>query len=58
MTHYEFRAVVAVRPDGRRQPTDGESLRIDDLLSRGSDGLGLEVDGDGKLVLSEGADFE
>ncbi len=33
-------------------------LAVDDLLSRGSEALGFEVDAEGKLLLIEGSDFD
>jgi len=57
MTLYDFCAVAAVRRNARRRLSDSESLRFDDLLSRGSENLGLSEDGEGFLSLSEGTDF-
>jgi hypothetical protein len=58
MKLFDFRRSPAYRPDGVWQLEQGDSLKVDDLLSRGSDDLGLEVGSDGFLQLTEGVDAE
>ena len=58
MKLFDFRRSPAYRPDGIWQVYLGDRLKVDDLLSRGSDDLGLEVGSDGFLRLTEGVDPE
>lgn len=51
MTVIDFQAA-------REQRAATSSIDIDDLVLRGSEELGLEVDTAGYLVLTEGEDFE
>lgn len=51
MTVIDFQAAIQQRAAGGR-------LDIDDLVLRGSEELGLEVDTEGYLVLTEGEDFD
>ncbi|GAB4372245.1 MAG: hypothetical protein Kow00114_33600 [Kiloniellaceae bacterium] len=58
MSVFDASGAAELRPDGRWPQDGGASLDIDEILSRGGDDLGLEVDGDGYLTLIEGSDFE
>jgi hypothetical protein len=55
MTLFDFRTNRPLQQGGE---FDRGSLELDDLLSFGGDDLGLDVDSDGHLVLTEGVDFE
>ncbi|WP_193368138.1 hypothetical protein [Pelagibius marinus] len=46
------------RPPADPSPEDTVFLRVDDLLSRSGDDLGLDIDASGHLVLVEGRDFD
>ncbi|MGF1631994.1 MAG: hypothetical protein ACFCUT_21160 [Kiloniellaceae bacterium] len=58
MKLFDFRRSPAYRPDNVRLLHRGDSLKVDELLLLGSDDLGLEVDSDGFLKLTEGVDAE
>ncbi len=58
MSLFDFSGAEDFRPDGFWPPSEGASLDINEVLSRGSDDLGLEVGTDGYLVLIEGSDFD
>lgn len=45
-------------PPADPSPDDAAFLRVDDLLSRSGDDLGLDVDARGRLILVEGRDFD
>ena len=55
MTLYDYRASGALVLGDE---SGGSRLEIDDVLSFGGDDLGLDVDSNGHLVLTEGVDFE
>lgn len=50
--------VIDFREAALRQQLRQALIRIDDVLSRGSEDLGLDVDKAGYLVLTEGEDLE
>ncbi len=58
MKLFDLRRTSAVKVE--RSPHEDRSgrLAVDDLLSRGSEALGFEVDAEGKLLLIEGSDFD
>ena len=56
MTLFDFRGSSALDLDTTAHAPASDPLQIDDLLSRGSEELGLAVDGEGFLILSEGVD--
>jgi len=55
---FDLRALGGLRPQPPAAPANEDSLALDDLVSRGGDGLGLDVDATGYLVLIEGRDFD
>jgi hypothetical protein len=56
MTLFDSEAAMELRPGGGFQDDGRVSLAVDDLLSSAADDLGLDVDGDGSLVLVEGGE--
>lgn len=53
-----FRGVSIFPSNAVFEVADDAFLGIDDILSRGGDDLGLDVDKTGHLVLVEGKDFD
>lgn len=58
MSPIELRELFGLRQNGLAGLSYDRILKVDDLLSRGSDDLGLDVDASGYLVLVEGGDSE
>ncbi|MEO3430548.1 hypothetical protein AAFN88_16960 [Pelagibius sp. CAU 1746] len=58
MTPSELSALFGLGPSGSSGLSRDRFLKVDDLLSRGGDDLGLDVDPSGRLVLVEGRDFD
>ena len=58
MTLFDNRESGGLRPQPSGDSGGGESLGLDDLVSRSGDDLDLEVDATGHLVLIEGRDFD
>ena len=57
MTLFDNRESGGLRPQPSGEP-GGDSLGLDDLVSRSGDDLDLEIDATGQLVLIEGRDFD
>ena len=61
MTLFDLAGAEDFRPDRWPQPGDvdpgGDYLEFDELLSRSDGDLGIGIDGEGYLVLVEGADI-
>jgi len=58
MSLFEFRGQSDAWTDSLQPATSDSSLSLDDVLSYGSDDLGLEVDDSAYLILTEGHDFD
>lgn len=54
----ESMTVIDFREAALRQQLRQALIKMDDVLSRGSEDLGLDVDKAGYLVLTEGEDLE
>lgn len=57
MTLFDTAGTEDFRPDRSLQHPAGDYLEFDELLSRSDGDLGIEIDGEGYLVLVEGADI-
>ncbi len=58
MKLFDLRRAAAVNLERSPRKDASGRLAVDDLLSRGSEALGFEVDAEGKLLLIEGSDFD
>ena len=58
MTLYQDADAESFRPDRTGQALMSDYLELDEVLSRGGNDLGIEIDSEDFLVLVEGSDFD